>query len=119
MPGISRTDSAQAQAAIRRRASQICNRSGAVEDRDAEHRYRVKAELRREKTVHRLRRAVVIKIQGVDYTVQYECSAEDGYAPGEWKVGDPIPIRVAGNKLYLRRRNGHELQATIVKGLAE
>jgi hypothetical protein len=51
----------------------------------------------------------------VVYTGEYEATTAEGYTPGEWKAGDPVPVRLAGDKLYLRRPNGKELQTTIVK----
>jgi hypothetical protein len=51
----------------------------------------------------------------VVYTGEYDSTAAEGYAPGEWKPGDPVPVRLSGDKLYLRRPNGQELQTTIVK----
>ena len=101
--------------AIRRRATELFQGSGAIEGHDAENWYRAEAEIIRESGTHLARRAVVISVHGVVYTGEYECSAADGYTPGEWKPGDPIPIRLAGNKLYLRRSNGRELQTTIIK----
>jgi hypothetical protein len=61
------------------------------------------------------RRAIVVNVQGVVYTGEYECTSADGYTPGAWKAGDPVPVRLSGNKLYLRRPNGRELQTSIVK----
>jgi hypothetical protein len=45
------------------------------------------------------RRAVVVKVQGVIYPGEYESSFGDGYIPGEWKPGDPVPVRLALDKL--------------------
>ena len=100
--------------AIRRRATELYENRG-VEGHDAENWYQAEAEIIRESAMNLARRAVVINVQGVVYTGEYECSAADGYTPGEWKPGDPIPIRLAGDKLYLRRSNGRELKTTIVR----
>lgn len=107
--------SPQQREAIRRRATQLYQRGGRVEGRDAENWYQAEAEVLRESAVHSLRRAVVVNVQGVVYTGEYDCESADGYSPGEWKAGDPIPVRIAGDKLYLRRANGRELQTRIVK----
>jgi hypothetical protein len=106
--------SPQVQEAIRRRATELYQRGGAVEGHDIENWYRAEAEILRE-SAHLTRRAVVVNVQGVVYTGEYESASADGYLPGEWKPGDPVPVRLAGDKLYLRRHNGHELQTTIVK----
>jgi hypothetical protein len=76
---------------------------------------RAEAEILRETATHPVRRAVVVNFDGVVYRGEYESTSADGYTPGEWKSGDPVPVRLAGDKLYLRRHNGRELQTTIVK----
>ena len=107
--------SPQMEDAIRRRATELYQQGGAVAGYDAENWYRAEAEILRESSTHPVRRAVVVNLQGVVYTGEYESTSADGYTPGEWKPGDPVPIRLSGNKLYLRRPNGRELQTTIVK----
>jgi hypothetical protein len=101
--------------AIRRRAAELYQKSAGIEGHDAENWYQAEAEIIRESGMHLARRAVVVNVQGVVYTGEYDCGTADGYTPGEWKPGDPIPIRLAGDKLYLRRSNGQELKTTIVK----
>jgi Protein of unknown function (DUF2934) len=103
--------------AIRRRATELYERSGAIEGHDAENWFQAEAEIIRESYSRSARPAVVINVQGVVYTGEYESAAAGGYTPGEWKAGDHIPIRLAGDKLYLRRPNGRELETTIVKRL--
>lgn len=115
MAQMSRNYSPQQQEAIRRRATEVFQRAGAVEGRDAENWFQAEAEILRESATNPIRRAVVINVEGVVYTGEYECTSADGYTPGEWNPGDPVPVRLAGDKLYLRRPNGHELQTTIVK----
>jgi hypothetical protein len=107
--------SPQLQEAIRRRATELYQRSGAVAGHDAENWCQAEAEILRESATHPVRRAVVVNIEGVVYTGEYEATSADGYTPGEWKPGDPVPVRLAGDKLYLRRPNGQELQTTVVK----
>ncbi len=107
--------SSQMQEAIRRRATEIFQRNGSVQGHDTENWYQAEAELLRESAGSPLRRAVVVNIQGVVYTGEYECTSADGYVPGEWKPGDPVPVRLSGDKLFLRRPNGRELQTTVVK----
>src|SRR5579863_3737103 len=100
--------------AIRRRATELYQRSGGLAGHDAENWYRAEAEILREEA--RLARpAVVVNIDGVVYTGEYESDSAAGCTPGEWKPGQPIPVRLAGDKLYLRRPNGRELQTTVVK----
>jgi hypothetical protein len=107
--------SSQLQEAIRRRANELFLKSGRVAGHDTENWYQAEAEILREYASHPVRRAVVVNVQGVVYTGEYDSTSADGYIPGEWKPGDPVPIRLAGEKLYLRRPNGRELQTTVVK----
>jgi hypothetical protein len=108
-------DSPQLQEAIHRRATELFERSGAVQGHDAENWYQAEAEILREASAQGIRRAVVVNVSGVVYTGEYESTSADGYMPGEWKPGDPIPVRLAGDKLFLRRPNGRVLQTTVVK----
>jgi hypothetical protein len=103
------------QEAIRRRAAEVYQRGGAAAGHDVENWYQAEAEILRESATHPVRRAVVVNVQGVVYTGEYESTSAEGYIPGEWKPGDPVPVRLAGDKLFLLRRNGRELQTTIVK----
>jgi hypothetical protein len=115
MARMSGNYSPQMQEAIRRRATELYHQGGKVAGQDTENWYRAEAEILRESPSHNVRRAVVVNIQGVVYTGEYESTSADGYTPGEWKPGDPVPVRLAGDKLYLRRPNGRELQTTIIK----
>jgi hypothetical protein len=115
MTRMSGNHSPQMQEAIRRRATELYQRKGAVAGHDTENWYQAEAEILRESSTHAIRRAVVVNVQGVVYTGEYESSSADGYTPGEWKPGDPVPIRLSGDQLYLRRPNGRELQTTVVK----
>jgi hypothetical protein len=115
MTRMSGNGSPQLQEAIRRRATELFQRGGAVDGHDVENWYQAEAEVLRESAGNLARRAVVVNVRGVLYTGEYESSSADGYIPGEWKPGDPVPVRLSGDKLYLRRPNGRELQTTIVK----
>lgn len=101
--------------AIRRRAAEIFRLSGGIAGRDIENWCQAEGEILREYANQPLRRAVVINLGGVVYTGEYEVSSAGGYTPGEWRAGDHVPVRLAGELLYLRRPNGRELQTTIVK----
>jgi Protein of unknown function (DUF2934) len=115
MARTSRNYSPEMREAIRRRARELYQQGGEVEGHDAENWYQAEGEILRESTTNHIRRAVVVNLQGVVYTGEYEATAADGYTAGEWNPGDPVPVRLAGDKLYLRRPNGRELQTTIVK----
>jgi hypothetical protein len=115
MARMSGNYSRKVQEAIRRRATELYRQGGAVEGHDVDNWYQAEAEILRESTIHAVRHAVVVTVRGVVYTGEYESAAADGYIPGEWKPGDAVPVRRSGDKLYLRRPNGRELQTTIVK----
>jgi len=115
MGRASRNHSPQLQEAIRRRATEIYQRRGGIEGHDVEYWCQAEAEILRESAAHLNRRAIIVNVQGVVYTGEYESDSAQGYTPGEWKLGDPVPVRLAGDKLYLRRLNGRELETTIVK----
>jgi|SRR5882672_1679158 len=115
MVQISSDNSHQLQEAIRRRATELFRKSGGIAGQDAENWYQAEAEILRESAGTPVRRAIVVNVQGVVYTGEYECTSAEGYLPGEWKPGDPVPVRLAGDRLFLRRPNGRELQTTIVK----
>jgi hypothetical protein len=107
--------SPKVQAAIRRRATELYQRSGAAEGHDVENWYQAEAEILREAAVHPVRRAIIVNIEGVVYTGEYETASAEGYTPGEWKAGDHVPIRLEGDKLFLRRPNRKVLRTSIIK----
>ncbi|MFZ0416510.1 MAG: DUF2934 domain-containing protein [Candidatus Sulfotelmatobacter sp.] len=107
--------SPQMQEAIRRRATELYQRSGAVEGHDVANWCQAEAEILRETAAHVTHPAVVINLEGVVYTGEYDAAAADGYMPGEWKPGDRVPVRLDGDRLFLRRLNGRELQTNVVK----
>jgi hypothetical protein len=107
--------SPEVQEAIRRRAIELFQRGGEVEGHDLANWYQAEAEIVREFSLPSTRSAVVVSVEGVVYTGEYEPASAEGYTAGEWQPGDPVPVRVEGDKLYLRRRNGLELATNIIK----
>jgi hypothetical protein len=112
---ISKSHTPQVIGAIRRRARELYKHSGNLEGHDLENWCKAEAEILRESEPHPLRRAVVVNLDGVVYTGEYDSASAEDYIPGEWQAGDPVPVRLDGDKLFLRRPNGRELQTTIVK----
>ncbi len=100
--------------AIRLRAEEIYQRSGCVGGRDLENWRQAEAEIWREIASRNLRH-VVVKVQGVVYTGEYKADAAGGYVPGEFQHGDPVAVNFKGDKLFLRRPNGRELETRVVK----
>jgi hypothetical protein len=111
----SKNPSFELQNAIRNRAKELYWQGGAREGQDVENWQKAEAEILRETPPYLPRPAVVINLEGVVYTGEYNLAAADGYIPGEWKAGDRVPIRLEGNKLFLRRPNGRELETNVVK----
>jgi hypothetical protein len=110
--------SAQIQEAIRRRAEEIYFRSGRAPGRDVENWRQAEAEILRE-SAERAVRKVVVKVEGVVYTGEYDSASADGYGPGEFQQGQPVAVRLEGDNLFLRRPNGRELRTTVVRKLVE
>jgi hypothetical protein len=102
----------QLREAISRRARELYERSGKLPGHDLENWCQAEAEIIHEPSA---RPAVIINVGGVLYTGEYERAQSGGYQAGEWKAGDPVPVRLSADKLYLRRPNGRELATTIVK----
>lgn len=100
---------------IRRRAEEIYIRSGRVPGRDVENWAQAEQEIQRATAGAGRRKAVVVRVNGVQYFGEYRPEACDGYRPGEFGKGNFVPVRFAGNKMFVKRPNGKELETTIVK----
>jgi len=101
--------------AIRRRAEEIYIRNGRIPGRDIENWTQAEREILREATGNFSRSAVAVKVSGVYYVGEYSVEAAQGYAPGEFAAGDPIMVRFDGDKMFVKRNSGAELETTIVK----
>jgi hypothetical protein len=110
-----RTSSPELRTAIRDRAAELYRQSGAVEGHDLDNWRQAEAEIMRETGADFSRAAVVVNVAGVVYTAEYDVATTDGYLPGEWKTGDRVRVRLEGDKLFLRRPNGLELQTIVIK----
>jgi Protein of unknown function (DUF2934) len=107
---------AELQGAIRKRAEEIYIRSGRVPGRDAENWSQAEAEIMSEAAQRPRRRpAIVITVHGVQYIGEYDPNASGGYTPGEFAAGQSMPVRFDGGKMYIQRRDGTELETTIIK----
>ena len=101
--------------AIRRRAEEIYLRSGRIPGRDLENWSQAEEEIKREAEGAAPRKAVVVRVNGVEYFGEYQPEDCDGYRPGEFSKGKVVPVRFAGDKMFVKRPNGKELETTIVK----
>jgi hypothetical protein len=100
--------------AIRRRAEEIYERNGKRPGHDLENWAQAESEILNELSSPR-RNAIVVRIDGVSYIGEYNPNASDGYIPGEFRPGAPIPVRLDGDRMIIIRRNGKELETTIVQ----
>jgi len=69
------------------------------------------------------RRENFLSIQVGDLVIVGECVTKENMLgrihnpcqPGNWVVGDPIELRIAGNLMYLKKEDGKEVKTRIVK----
>lgn len=129
------TESPDVHELIRRRAEQIYYRSGGVPGRDNLNWMQAEREIQAEREAQAKQagaaendddiltedatpashRAVTVKVNGVQYVGEYSSEAAGDYHAGEFKAGEPVPVRFAGDKMFIKRPNGRELETTIVK----
>ena len=102
--------------AIRRRAEEIYVRNGRIPGRDLENWTQAEREIMREASEHAGRRtAIVVKVNGVQYIGEYTPDCADGYTPGEFTKGVPVPVRFDGDRMFVKRPGGKELETRVVK----
>lgn len=116
-PSMQRVPDSELQQAIRRRAEEIYVRNGRVPGRDLENWALAEREIRKEMAEGKSarRNSIIVKVNGVEYVGEYSPEAADSYVPGEFGGGAPVPVRFEGNKMFVKRPNGRELETTIVK----
>lgn len=100
--------------AIRLRAERIYIESGRIPGRDLENWAQAEREIRAEAEQGNRRTAIIIKVDGVQYVGEYRSEAAEGYVPGEFEVGAPVAVRLQGDRMFVRRPNGKELETLIV-----
>ena len=101
---------------IRRRAEEIYYRNGRIPGRDVENWEQAEQEILRElKPAPTRRSAIIVRANGREYVGEYTPSTSDGYTPGEFGPGVPVPVRFQGDKMFVRRPNGKILETTLVK----
>src|SRR2546423_11641475 len=99
---------------IRRRAEEIYHRNGDIPGRDQENWAQAEAEILGELSGAERRTAIVLKVDGLQYIAEYNAANSDGYTPGEFRRGAPVPVRIEGDKMFVIRRNGRELETRIM-----
>ncbi len=105
--------------AIARRAEEIYIRNGRIPGRDLQNWAQAESEVLSELSEREPRRtAIIVKWDGVQYVGEYDPNSSDGYTPGEFAAGAPVPVRFDGDKMYVKRPNGKQLETTIVNKVA-
>ena len=102
--------------AIRHRAEEIYHRNGDIPGHDGENWAQAEAEILRELSGASCP-AIVVNVDGFQYVAEYNLARSGGYTPGEFRCGAPIPVRIEGDKMFVIRRNGKELETRIVHRL--
>jgi hypothetical protein len=105
--------------AIARRAEEIYLRNGRLPGRDLENWAQAESEILSElseRASHRT--AIVVKWDGFQYVGEYDPNSSDGYTPGEFAAGAQVPVLFDGDKMYVKRPNGKQLETTIVNKVA-
>ena len=103
------------QDAIRRRAEEIYIQSGNVPGRDLENWSQAEREIMSKVGNAARRTAVIVRVNGIQYVGEYEPERSEGYIPGEFASGGFVPVRFEGDKMFLTRPNGTDLETTIVE----
>lgn len=102
--------------ATRCRAKEIYIRNGRIPGRDLQNWAQAEQEILQESAEQGTRRsAIVVRVNGMDYVGEYNPESCDGYIPGELGKGAPTPVRFQGDKMFVKRPNGEELETSIVK----
>lgn len=105
--------------AIRRRAEEIYIRNGRVPGRDLDNWAQAEQEILREFGERPARKtAIIVRVNGEEYIGEYSPESSDGYVPGEFGAGTSVPVRFHGDKMFVKRPNGKELETTIVKQIS-
>jgi hypothetical protein len=101
---------------IRRRAGEIYVRNGSRPGHDIQNWMQAEVEILQEQAaLFAHGSAVVVRVDGVQYVGEYRLNSSGDYMPGEFKHGDPVPVRFLDGKMFLKRPNGAELETHIVK----
>jgi hypothetical protein len=110
---VSASASPDLQQIIRQRAEEIYMRNGGIAGRDLENWAQAEREIRHEQSSRRT--AIVVKVNGARYVGEYAAESSGGYLPGELGAGASVAVRFAGDKMFVKRPNGKELETKIIE----
>jgi hypothetical protein len=105
------------QEAIRRRAEEIYFESGEIPGRDLENWKQAERDIRFQFERMKTRRAIVVKVEGIEYVGEYQAESPEDYSPGEFSRGESVPVLIEGDRMLVRRPNGRTLETRIVHRL--
>ena len=112
---VARSSDVDLHELTRRRAEEIYIRNGRIPGRDIENWTQAEQEIRAEFERASRRTAIIVRVRGVQYVGEYSRDDSDGYTPGEFTPGMPVPVRLHGDRMFIRRPNGKVLETRIVK----
>jgi DUF2934 family protein len=101
------------EAAIRRRAQQLYEQRGRTPGHEVEDWIQAESEVL--KKIAPKPAFIMVRLDGVTYTGEYDREHCDGYIPGEFHPGNPVEIRFDSDKMFVKRPNGTELQTRVVR----
>ena len=98
-------------------AQEFYESGGKAPGHEVENWLRAEAEVMREVTAALRRRSahIVVKVDGVTYTVEYDPESCAGYQPGEFAAGQPLRVRFEGDRMYIARPHRAELEVRVIK----
>jgi len=97
---------------------EIYIQSGRIPGRDVQNWTQAEREIMEQAAERNRRPAIIVRVNGVQYVGEYRPEFADGYVPGEFGVGASVPVRLKGDKMYVKRPNGKELETTIVQKIS-
>ena len=109
---ISRTP--EVENAIRRRAQQLYEQRGRALGHEVEDWLQAESEVLRPADFPPAPAYLQVRLNGVVYTGEYDRNHCGGYVPGEISRNAQVELRFAGEKMFLKRGNGVELETRIV-----
>jgi len=130
MPSTQLPRAPAVEEAIRRRAQELYEQRGRVDGHQVEDWLQAESEVLRRNSAPanatpeplpsptRKSGFVLVRIDGMLYTGEYDLDHAHGYHPGELGPGTPIEVRFEGERMYIKRRNGRELESRIVRKVA-
>lgn len=107
--------SSTVEEAIRRRAEQLYVQRGKVPGHEIQDWLQAEAEVTGKIAQPGKSAFVIIRFQGATYTGEYDVRSCADYRHGEFCPGSPVEISFNGDKMYLKRPNGKELETRVVK----